>query len=188
MRLGTSFWQNVSTCHELSKLMHTTNTLNYSRYHNTMHTTMANQRILPQSVEMLFPTPWATASSGAVAVEPGYPFSWHGRCPLENLAPVAVSIPIFTVIWSGLLSNVKQSLAGNSRRNFVIVECHIINSSHSVLIIIILPISQSSTIKAIVLVNSPGTQALNGSCQAMVLHRERGTEALRRYPEVLVSR
>lgn len=48
--LGTSFQQNVSTCYELCKLMHTINTLNYSRYHNTMHTTMANQRILPQSV------------------------------------------------------------------------------------------------------------------------------------------
>lgn len=127
---------------------------------------------------MLFPTPWATASSGAVAVEPGYPFSWHGRCPLENLAPVAVSIPIFIVIWSSLLSNVKQSLAGNSETQFLIVERCIIYSSHSVLIIIILPISQLWTVKAIVFVNSPETQALNDSYQAMVLHRERGTEPL----------
>lgn len=130
---------------------------------------------------MLFPTPWATASSGAVAVEPGYPFSWHGRCPLENLAPVAVSILIFIVIWSGLLSNVKQSLAGNSETQFLIwnvISC----SSHSVLIIIILiiilPISQLQTVKAIVFVNSPETQALNDSYQATVLHRERGREPL----------
>lgn len=50
MWLDTPFQQNVNTCYELHKLMHTINTLNYSRYHNTMHTTMANQRILPQSV------------------------------------------------------------------------------------------------------------------------------------------
>lgn len=174
----TSFQQNVSTCYELCKLMHTINTFNYSRYHNTMHTTMANQRILPQSVEMLFPTPWATASSGAVAVEPGYPFSWHGRCPLENLAPVAVSTPIFIVIWSALLSNVKQSLAENSETQFVIVECHIHMFQSQC------PYNNNSA--NITVVNSKSNSicefswnsGLNDSYQATVLHRERGTEPL----------
>lgn len=91
----------------------------------------------------------------------------------------------YSYFYSNLIRSVIKCKAEFGRKfgdTIFNMECHIICSSHSVLIIIILiiilPISQLQTVKAIVFVNSPETQALNDSYQATVLHRERGREPL----------